>query len=193
MRNKKKVNPLSIIGAVLRVLFTIFIICFVLVVCLQRFSKNEISVFNLRMFTVASGSMVPKYKIGDVLISKETDPSKIKIGDAVTYLGKSGDFKGKVVTHEVIQIEKDTDGKYLFHTKGIANLVEDPVVSQEQIYGVVVYKPIILSWLYGLISNKFAFYCLIIVPLIGIVVYEIVATLVEKEGERRAKNNLQED
>ena len=126
------------------------------------------------MFTVASGSMVPKYKIGD----------------AVTYLGKSGDFKGKVVTHEVIQIEKDTDGKYLFHTKGIANLVEDPVVSQEQIYGVVVYKPIILSWLYGLISNKFAFYCLIIVPLIGIVVYEIVATLVEKEDEKRAKNNL---
>ena len=99
MRNNKKVNPLRIIGAVLRVLFTIFIICFVLVVCLQRFSKNEISVFNLRMFTVASGSMVPKYKIGDVLISKETDPSKIKIGDAVTYLGKSGDFKGKVVTH----------------------------------------------------------------------------------------------
>ena len=190
MRNKKKVNPLRIIGAVLRVLFTIFIVCFVLVVCLQRFSKNEISVFNLRMFTVASGSMVPKYKIGDVLISKETDPSKIKIGDAVTYLGKSGDFKGKVVTHEVIQIEKDTDGKYLFHTKGIANLVEDPVVSQEQIYGVVVYKPIILSWLYGLISNKFAFYCLIIVPLIGIVIYEIVATLVEKEDEKRAKNNL---
>lgn len=190
MRNKKKVNPLSIIGAVLRVLFTIFIICFVLVVCLQRFSKNEISVFNLRMFTVASGSMVPKYKIGDVLISKETDPSKIKIGDAVTYLGKSGDFKGKVVTHEVIQIEKDTDGKYLFHTKGIANLVEDPVVSQEQIYGVVVYKSIILSWLYGLISNKFAFYCLIIVPLIAIVIYEIVATLVEKEDEKRAKNNL---
>ena len=174
MRNKKKVNPLRIIGAVLRVLFTIFIICFVLVVCLQRFSKNEISVFNLRMFTVASGSMVPKYKIGD----------------AVTYLGKSGDFKGKVVTHEVIQIEKDTDGKYLFHTKGIANLVEDPVVSQEQIYGVVVYKPIILSWLYGLISNKFAFYCLIILPLIAIVIYEIVATLVEKEDEKRAKNNL---
>ena len=190
MRNKKKVNPLRIIGAVLRVLFTIFIICFVLVVCLQRFSKNEISVFNLRMFTVASGSMVPKYKIGDVLISKETDPSKIKIGDAVTYLGKSGDFKGKVVTHEVIQIEKDTDGKYLFHTKGIANLVEDPVVSQEQIYGVVVYKPIILSWLYELISNKFAFFCLIILPLIAIVIYEIVATLVEKEDEKRAKNNL---
>ena len=81
-------------------------------------------------------------------------------------------------------------GKYLFHTKGIANLVEDPVVSQEQIYGVVVYKPIILSWLYGLISNKFAFFCLIIVPLIGIVIYEIVATLVEKEDEKRAKNNL---
>ena len=35
------------------------------------------------MFTVVSGSMEPKYKIGDVLIAKEKDPSKIKVGDAI--------------------------------------------------------------------------------------------------------------
>ena len=189
MRKKNYKNIFNIIGSVLRIIFTIFIICFVVVVCLQRFSNNEISIFNYRMFTVASGSMKPKYDIGDILISKEVNPSKIKVGDAISYLGNSGDFDGKVITHEVVQIEKDTDGKYLFHTKGLSNLVEDPVVSEEQVYGVIVYKPIILSWLYGIISTKTGFYCLIILPLLGIIIYEIVATLVEKEDERRAKNN----
>lgn len=64
-----------------------FLVAFIVVVCLQRFSDNKISFFNYRMFTVISGSMKPKYDIGDVLISKKEDPSKIKVGDTISYLG----------------------------------------------------------------------------------------------------------
>ena len=131
---------LSFVKKIVDILLTIFVISFVLVVCLQRFSNNQISIFKYRMFTVVSGSMEPEYNIGEVLISKEVNPDKIKVGDDVSYLGKSGTFKDKVVTHRVVAIEKDVDGKRIFRTKGLANLAEDPVVYEDQLYGVVIYS-----------------------------------------------------
>ena len=110
------------IKAIINVFVVVFVLSFVLVVCMQRFSNNELSFLNYRMFTVVSGSMIPKYEIGDVLLAKETKPEKIERGDAVSYLGTKGQFKDKVVTHEVIEIEVDENGKYWFYTKGVANL-----------------------------------------------------------------------
>lgn len=164
----------------------IFLIGFVVVVFLQRISDNKISFFNYRMFTVVSGSMKPKYDVGDVLISKEVDPSQIKVGDTISYEGIDGDFKNKVITHEVIGIETDENGKYLFRTMGLANIFEDPIVLEEQLYGIVIYKSLLLSTIYRIVGTNFGFYILIILPLLFIIGYEIFQTLLEKD-ERNHK------
>ena len=72
----KKIGKILLL--ILRITIWIALAAFILVVCLQRFSDNKISFFNYRMFTVVSQSMTPKYDIGDVLISKETDPLKVE-------------------------------------------------------------------------------------------------------------------
>ena len=126
MKNKKIFN---IIKKILTVLVVIFVLLFLLVVCLQKFSDNKISFLNFRLFTVVSGSMVPRYNIGDVLVAKEVDPSKIKIGDDISYLGETGTFKGKIVTHEVVDIEQDEEGNYVFHTKGLANIFHQRILN----------------------------------------------------------------
>lgn len=171
-----------------KIMLITFIVCFFLVVCLQRFSNNKLSLFNYRMFTVISGSMRPVYNVGDVLVSKEVDPSKIKVGDTISYEGKKGGFKDKVITHEVVGISKDENGKYIFRTKGRANLVEDPPVSEDQLYGVVIYKTKMLSMIYKLIDTNFGFYMFIIIPLLFVIASEIVATLLDREEKRRSKN-----
>jgi signal peptidase len=181
-----KKNKIFKIGmTILRILIGIVIVGFIIVVCLQRFSGNKISFFNYRMFTVITGSMKPKYDIGDVLISKSVNPSTIKVGDAITYLGNKGNLINKVITHEVVKIEKDANGKYLFHAKGRANLVEDPVVTENQLYGVVIYKSIILSLIYKIVGTTVGFYIFIIIPIIFIIGSEIITTLLNKEEERR--------
>ncbi len=177
----------KIIFAILKALVVIFIIGFVIVVFLQRFSDNKVSFFNYRMFTVISGSMRPKYDIGDVLISKEVDPSTIKVGDAISYLGNTGSFNGKVITHEVVSIRQDENGKYYFKTKGLTNLVEDPEISEDQLYGKVIYKSIILSMVYKIISTNLGFYLLIIVPLLYIVASEAITMLLDREARRRGE------
>ena len=103
---------LGIIKKVVDIVLTIFVLLFVLVVCLQRFSNNEISLFSYRVFTVVSGSMKPEYDIGDVLISKEVDANKIKNGDDVSYLGKRRTFNGR--THELLRPNPSGLARLLF-------------------------------------------------------------------------------
>lgn len=187
MKKRKMKKIFKLIKGVFNVMLVIALACFVLAVCLQRFSNNKISFMNYRLFTVVTGSMVPKYNIGDVLISKTVEPETIKVGDTVSYLGAEGNFNGKIVTHEVINIEKNEIGELLFHTKGIANLVQDPVVNQNQLYGKIVYKASLLSFIYKTISTKLGMLLCVILPLMVIIATEIIATLLESEEMRRAK------
>ena len=50
--------------------------------------------------------MVPKYKVGDMILSRETDINSLNIGEDVVYMGTSGDFKDKIVTHQIIKIDE---------------------------------------------------------------------------------------
>jgi len=173
---------------IIKALVIIILIAFIIVVCLQRFSDNKISFMNYRMFTVISGSMKPKYDIGDVLISKEVDPSTIKVGDDISYLGKSGDFRGKVITHRVTEIKKDKAGEYFFKAKGLTNIVEDPgYISEKQLFGVIIYKSFILSTVYRIVATDIGFYLFIIIPILYIIGSEILAVMLNKEEQRREK------
>lgn len=185
MKKRKFKKIFNLVKGVLNTLLVIALACFVLAVCLQRFTDNKMALLNYRLFTVVTGSMEPKYNIGDVLISKDVDPEAIEIGDTVSYLGAEGNFNGKIVTHEVINIEKNETGELLFHTKGIANLVQDPIVNEKQLYGKVVYKANILSFVYKTISSKLGMLLCVILPLMVIIATEIIATLLESEEEKR--------
>ena len=185
IREIKEKRIVKVTMAIVRVLVGVILAGFILVVCLQRFSGNKISFFDYRMFTVISGSMKPKYDIGDVLISKHVDPSTIKVGDTISYLGAKGDFVDKVITHQVVGIKVSEEGKYIFRAKGLANLVEDPTISESQLYGVVIYKSIILSTIYGIVGTNIGFYLFIIIPLMFIIGSEIFTTLLNKEEKRR--------
>ncbi len=179
-------KALGIIKKIVNVIVILFVVLFVFVVCLQRFSGNRFSFFNFRMFTVATGSMAPKYNVGDVLIAKEIAPEDVRKGDAISYLGKEGDFKDKVITHEVIDIEV-VDGRYKFHTKGISNIVEDPIVYEEQLYGKIIMKCNILSFIYKVVGTTTGMFIFVILPLLYLIGSEIISLLLEREEQRRKK------
>ena len=185
MKMGKKI--FKIISIVIKTIIGVALAAFILVVCMQRFSDNKLSLFNFRLFSVVSQSMVPVYDIGDVLVAKEQDPSTIKEGDIVSYLGTTGSFANKVVTHRVVNIEKREDGKYYYRTKGDANLVEDPIIMEDQLYGVVVYKSVLLSLVYRIVGTQIGFFMFIIIPIMFVIGSEMISTLLEKEEDRRKK------
>ena len=173
MINKLRENKaIKIIGNILYYLLVIIVLLILAVVLFQRVSNNNASIGGIRIFNIVTESMVPEYNVGDILVSKSIDPSNVKVGDDLVYLGNTGSFQDKIITHRVIAIEQDENGKYLFHTQGIANPEPDPVVSEDQIYGIIIYKTVILSFISKIINNLFGFYFLIFVPLTVLIIYK---------------------
>lgn len=186
--NKKNVGekintPFRIIWSILSKILTILILFISIIIVVQKVTNNEEAFLGFRMFRVQTGSMIPKYQIGDVILVKEVDPDSIQIGNDVTYEGKTGAMKGLIVTHRVIDIE-EVDGKRIFHTKGIANNLEDPVISEDQINGVVQTKMYIISLICMLFNNKYVFYFCGILPLTIYVAFRIFRGKKVKKIER---------
>ena len=113
---------LKIIGNILYAIIFIIVLFILIIAILQRTTNNEITLFGYRIFVVATGSMVPEYEVGDVLVSKEVDPSTIQVGDDIVYQGKEGSFKDKIVTHQVIMIEKENENYRLFMALSMSRL-----------------------------------------------------------------------
>ena len=176
--------------SLIKFIVTVIVIVIVAIILVQRFSNNNMSIAGYRIFTVVTESMVPKYLVGDVLLVKETDATKINLEDDVTYMGKVGSFANKIVTHQVIGIENAEDGTLNFHTKGIANEEEDPIVNESQIFGVVQAKLAIITKLNGLINNMYGMYFLIIIPLAVIMFSEFRAF---KDDEKDEEDDDDED
>ena len=179
LKNVEKIKEnkkLKLIGDIAYVLLFIIVVLMLVVVILQRASNNSISIGGYRMFSVATGSMIPVYNVGDVLVAKEVKPDEIKIDDDIVYKGAKGSFKDKVVTHRVISIEKEEDNNYKIITKGVANTEQDPEIDQTQVYGKVIYKIKSLSFLGKMMKNMYVFYFAIFIPA-ALIIYKIFKTI----------------
>ena len=192
MENEGKENPSQIksgkfsVFSMLKILWAIFekiliiaILFISITIVTQRVSNNEKTFLGFRLFKVETGSMIPKYNIGDVILVKETDINKIKIGDDVTYYGTSGAMKGKIVTHQVIEIREE-EGKKIFQTKGIANTSNDPEISGSQIDGVVLTKLPIVGWITTILQDGYVFYFFGVIPLTILIFFTVIKGNIKK-------------
>ena len=184
---------LKVISNIIYVIIFIIVLLLLIMVIFQRTSNNEMAIGGYRIFVVATGSMVPEYNVGDVLLSKEVDPSELKEGDNIAYKGAIGSFDGKIITHKIKKIEKEGEN-YKIITQGVANTGEDPEIDQTQILGKITYKIVILSWFEKIVSNNYAFYCIIFIPIALLIFKQFRSFMSEEddeiEEENKEKNSL---
>jgi len=157
---------------VYKLLIVAVIFMFVLAI-LQKSTDNKGSIFGIKIFTVITGSMIPVYNIGDILIVKEISPDKIKVDDDIVYNGEKGTYRNKTITHRVLSIDKKDDGNYRIITKGVANIAQDPEINQTQVIGKVIGKIPIINFVLKLITN---IYVLILIPVI-ILIYKNIKNI----------------
>jgi len=88
--------------------------------------------------TVLTGSMVPTYNPGDVVVVRgvQDAATEIEIGDVVTFQPVSDD--PTLITHRVVGVTTTSDGAQ-FITRGDANSAEDDPLVAAQIKAKVVY------------------------------------------------------
>ena len=179
---------LKIVANIIYIIIFIIVLFILMIAILQRTTNNEITLFGYRIFVVATGSMTPKYEVGDVLVSKEVDPATIQVGDDIVYEGKEGNFKDKIVTHQVIMIEKENDN-YRIQTKGIANTKEDPEITQNEVIGKVIYKMGVLSLLQRAMSNNYVFYFVVFVPIVLITFRQVLKSRFDDDDDNEDDDN----
>lgn len=181
------------IWAIVRTILTIILVGLLVIVVTQRVSNNKMAVAGFRIFTVVTESMKPEYVVGDAIFTQTIEPSEIKVGDDITYLGMAESFKDKIVTHRVINVEKAEDGTYFFETKGIANPKADPKINESQIFGKVIYKIKSISYINSIIGNLYGMYFAIFIPFGLIMFIEYILYKRDNEEDEDIEDDTKTD
>lgn len=147
-KNAKKMRFKNFLK-ILHIPIIALIVLLVIYMGYMKYVKHEknINLFGFRQYIVATGSMEPKYKVGDLVFIRKTPEEKIKIGDIINYVSENGT---DTITHRVTDIIKK-DGQTYYQTKGDNNNSEDPeLVKYRQVKGKLVFK---ISKLGTIITN----------------------------------------
>ncbi len=135
------------------------------------------------VYTVISGSMEPKYSVGDLIYVKEVDPDTIKAGDVITFV-LNEDLV--VATHRVVRI--DEENKH-FYTKGDTNELEDASpVHFNNVIGVPKFSIPLLGYVSNFVQNPPGMYIAIAIAALLIVAVFLPELFKKKEGEPAMQN-----
>ncbi len=94
-----------------------------------------IGIFTIKPIAIATGSMEPELKVGDVAIIKKSNANDIQEGDIIEYK-----MEGYTVVHRV-KNKTQKKGQFTFITQGDNNDQEDRYpVSEDQLIGKVIFK-----------------------------------------------------
>lgn len=92
------------------------------------------SVGGYETFVVLSGSMEPALAVGDLAIVAPVPSDQLQVGDIITY--RTPQQPDRLVTHRIVAISADSQGRPVFQTKGDANNTLDQVaVGQSGVLG----------------------------------------------------------
>ena len=139
-------------------------------------------------YTVLTGSMVPQYSPGTLVVVKPADISEIGLGDVITYQLESG--RPEVVTHRVVGIGAAADGEPLLITRGDANDADDAdPVRGVQIVGKLWYSVPYIGWINSVVTGEARAWALPLV-VVGLFVYGIVTIVTGVRDRRRAQAAL---
>lgn len=144
------------------------IICLSLFVLTMRFLGETPSVIGYSFYYVLTESMEPEIMAGDMILCKTTDSEDLQVGDVITYTGETGELRGKIITHKIVEIKDD-----VFTTQGVANDIPDPPIRSSQILSRYVTTIPFAGKLFSVINSKYGFIFLIVTPLALLIINEV--------------------
>lgn len=172
---------MKVLYRILKGIVTVFLLIVLLLVVFQKITNNKVAIGDIYIFQIATGSMKPEYQVGDVIVVKKQDLANVKVGDDITYLGQADSWKNLIITHRVINVREE-NGKFYFITKGTSNILEDPEIDGDNVYGKVIYHTVLFSFVGRLMTNMIIYYILFISVGVSFS-YEIISSFVKKEDD----------
>lgn len=130
-KEEKLHKVLTIVGIVLCVILIPILIINCTLIVKSYINPDETPDFaGIVPMVVLTDSMYPDIKSGDLIISRQVDPSEVEVGDVISFYAPQDNYE-TIWTHQVIDIQEE-DGTLYFYTKGINNPTADskPVAAE---------------------------------------------------------------
>lgn len=147
-------------------------------------------------YVIISPSMVPTIKVEDAVVIQRKESNELKVGDIITFLSSDPRYSGLTITHRIVGIEKSKKGELFFRTKGDNNNSEDTaLVKNDNIYGKVILRIPKIGYLQYFLTQSYGWIILIIVPCLGVIIYDFIKIFksLSKKSRRKKKLNNNED
>ncbi len=166
---QKKIPVNQIIEVTITLLLVAVLLLCVLCV-MQVSSKGHVDILGHSFFRVATGSMEPTLPVGTLLITRQVEIETLSAKDIVCFYAKDSAMLGRVITHRVMEILEDTNGKIRLLTKGDANLTADGYyVTSENLIGKVVWNSKeggLISAMMSIFNSQIGFLICVVFPLL---------------------------
>ncbi len=168
---------------IIKIFIVGLLILYLSFIIIQNLTHNS-SIMGYKVFTVATGSMIPVYNVNDVIIVKDIKADKVKVGDDLAYIGRDPSNEGLIITHRLVSIEVLDDGNTYYQMKGVNNEVGDPLIVGDQIIGKVQRKIYSIGFINHVIKNMYGFFFLVFCPLVLVIFLEIADTIIDMKVEK---------
>lgn len=173
--------------------FSCLIILFLLsnTILAQLNANNEDYRPLISVYTIVSPSMTPVIEVYDVVVNvRVSRAEKIEVGDIITYKSKSSLSEGMTITHRVVGIDKQSDGKIRFITQGDNN--SEPDANYVEFEDVIGKEILIIPWLGNLqflLSSYKGWIFILLIP-ISIILIKDIFKLIDLFGLNSRVNKL---
>lgn len=173
----------SIIFKIIKYLYIAVLVIYLIFICLHRISIDT-SIFGYRLFTINNDEMYPKYKVNDIVIVKDYDASKLKVGDNISYTGDCCGLGGMTINHQIVKIDKEAN-KII--TKGINSPVEDPEIRYKQVIGKIIGKLPVINFIHHILKNYIGIFLAVFLPIIIAIIVLIIRTIRDIRSDKKTK------
>ncbi|MGN0797187.1 MAG: signal peptidase I, partial [Christensenellales bacterium] len=172
------------------VIFAVVLVC-LLSVGITLLRGEQPSLFGYQMYYVLTDSMTGTIDKDEVVICKKYDGGQLQVGDIITFEAPEG-FEPKAIvghniTHRIVVAPyQDEDGTWVIETKGDANSIADKVpIPVDNVRATYVGTSDFLAGLMRFLSKWYGFVTLIILPLVGILIFEVCKVIKIKAAEQK--------
>ena len=135
--------------------------------------KEYANLFGYSLFEVATGSMMPTIKVGDVVIVKITE--EVNVNDIIVYIDDES-----IITHRIVEKNQDS-----IITRGDANNSEDKPIKEDMIIGQVIkIIPQLGTW-QDILSSPEVLSLIVVLIIILSIIYAYTSSSEEKDDKEK--------
>lgn len=146
----------------------------IMYIVINKIAQSQGKSAPLGLYTIISPSMTPDIDVYDVVVVVYKDPSKIEVGDIISYYSTNDYFGDTPITHRVVE-KFNTNNGVSFRTRGDANpVVDNEIVMDNHVIGTVRFVIPALGRIQFFLASKGGWFFAILVPAAGIIIYDII-------------------